>query len=138
MLGHQRLEIGPYAPGQVGRAGADSLHRGQTRTTDKDAEPAKQQLFRWEQRVVTRGNRRTQGLMAYWQIDCSARQHVEAGLRSRQERLRVAAARARGCQLDRERQAVESPTDLANDRGIGCGELKVRVDRPRALLKKLH
>ena len=119
--------------GQDARAAADRLGGLERAAADEDGEPREERLLvRPEQRVAP-VDRRAQRLLARGQVARAAGEQVEALLEPGEQRLRREQLRARGRQLDRERQAVEPDADLGDRRRVRARDGEVGLDRLRAL-----
>ncbi len=115
---------------------ADGLGRGERPAAGEDAEPFEKLLRVGIEQVVAPVERHAQRLLMPWRITPAARQQLQPVSESRQQRRRREELRPRSGELDRERQAVESRTELGDggrvllaQREVGIGGLRARDEQ---------
>ena len=96
-------------------------------------EAGERALLVCRQKVVAPRDRRPQGLVSLVGIPCTARQEAERAVEPRADRVRREDAHARRCQLDRERQSLESRADRGHRAGVVVGEDEVGLHGSCAL-----
>ena len=95
-------------------AGAHALDRLELEATGEDREPPKQRpLVRLEQ-VVAPLQRGAEGLLPGRRCAARGAEHAEAGVESLGDRGRTERSQAPGCELERQRQAVEPKADAGD------------------------
>src|SRR5581483_10372271 len=102
------------------------------RATAAERRELREQLPRLRgEELVAPVERRLQRLLAEGQVTSAAREQLERALEPSCHRLRREELRARGRELEREREPVQPVADLGHGRRALLGELEPRVDRTR-------
>ncbi len=101
-------------------------------------EAAEQDPLLLGQQVVAPVDQRPQGLLARQRGPVAACQQTEAVRQALGDLLHRKRAQARRGELDRQRNAVQAPTDFGHGRGIPVGDAKGRLRRDRALDEQVH
>ena len=89
------------------------------------------------QQVIAVADGVAQGALTDGQIACAIDEHLEPIAQAGDECLRRQDARARGRQLDRERQSVQAHADLGNRGRILLGHLETRLGGSSTLDEQL-
>ena len=116
LLAEQAVVDQRREPGEDVLAAADGLGGVERAAAGEDGEAREERLLVRAEQVVAPVDRRAERLLAGGQVARAAGEEVEALLEPREQRLRREQLRARGRELDRERQPVEADADLG-DRG---------------------
>ena len=117
--------------------GAADLVGGSERGTRRQRrEAAEHALLARRKQVDAPANRLAQRLLARGQVARPAGEQRQPVVQSLAQHARRECAHARGCELDRERQAVDAAADLADVVLVLVRELERWVQRARALFEQ--
>src|SRR5262249_27853396 len=112
-------------------AAADRDHRIQAPTTRKDAESIEQRSFVGAKQLVTPVERGVQRLLA-WRSDLiAAGEQAESIVESNRKLLKAEGANPSGCQLDGQRDPVETRADVFDEIARAGVEAELRRRRAR-------
>lgn len=109
------------------------IHRA---ASDADGEAAEEAAFGRVEQVVAPGDRVAERALALRQVAGSAGQQREAALQAGEHRLRSQQLDPRGCQLDRQREAVQASADVGDGEGVLIGQAEARPNRRGALAEQ--
>jgi len=90
---------------------ADLLGRGEREAAREDPELSEEPLARIVEKLVAPGERLAQRALARRRVACARRQQRQSAVEPMQQLVGTEQTRARGGELDRERQAIEAAAD---------------------------
>jgi hypothetical protein len=106
----------------------DLFHSSQARTADEDGQAAKRLLLAFVEQVVAPADRGIERSLAVVGVARPAEQVPPAG-EPLQQHLRWKRRGSRRCELDRQRQVVETPAQLRHCAGVECRRTRGRGTR---------
>src|SRR5262249_36950961 len=114
----------------------DLVRRIEPKTAGENADAREEALYFDVQEIVAPIECRAKRLLPLRPVARYAAKHVRALVEPREECLRGQQPHARGRELDGERQAVQSHTELGDRRSVLLRHGEARVGGPRALDKE--